>query len=76
MDFNELAEIVGGILALIIAVIIVIIFIIVIYGLVGVCVAFLWNFIMPYAFGLPAINWLHGTALVVLASILFGSRTK
>jgi Pyruvate/2-oxoacid:ferredoxin oxidoreductase delta subunit len=38
----------------------------------GVIVMLLWNAFLPPLFGLPIINWLQATGLLILSLILFG----
>lgn len=40
--------------------------------LVGVVTQFLWNFVMPYIFGLPSISFWQALALFLLAKVIFG----
>ena len=39
----------------------------------GVAVMLLWNALLPKIFGLPQLNYLQATGLLILARILFGS---
>lgn len=38
----------------------------------GVGTQFLWNFVMPYVFGLPVISFWQGLAMFILAKLFFG----
>lgn len=41
----------------------------------GTIVMWLWNWIMPFLFGLPTITWLQGLGIYFLAHILFATNT-
>ena len=49
-------------------------FIIIIKVLLCYAVKWLWNYVMPYVFGLPEIDFLRAAALYVLCSILFRQK--
>lgn len=42
------------------------------FGLLGVVISILWNFVMPSIFGSPHIDWLQSLVLMVLLGLLFG----
>jgi hypothetical protein len=44
------------------------------FTLVGFGVMYLWNFVMPYLFGLPLIDFWKAIALFILSKILFRSH--
>lgn len=43
------------------------------FGLFGYATMFLWNWLMPYLFHLPEIDFGRAIGLVILSKILFGS---
>ena len=45
-------------------------------GILSLPLMFLWNWLMPYLFGLPTINILQAVGLGVLSNILFGNTTS
>ena len=50
----------------------VILFVIAFAGLAGVVTMYLWNWLMPYLFGLPEITFLQTLGILILTKILFG----
>jgi len=45
-------------------------------GILSLPLMFLWNWLMPYLFGLPTINILQAIGIGVLSNILFGNTTS
>ena len=54
----------------------VILFVIAFIGIIGFVTMYLWNWLMPYLFGLPEITFLQAAGLLLLAKILFGFGGK
>ena len=45
-------------------------------GILSLPLMLLWNWLMPYLFGLPTINILQAVGLGMLSHILFGNTTR
>jgi len=53
-----------------------ILFTLFVWGIAAVFVTLCWNYVIPYIFGLPTINYLQALALVVVTKLLFAVNVQ